>query len=257
MRARFAVCLCTGLAFVLNAFAYADVPAASTWRVSWLRVTLGEPMAAVSARLGDPLTDEDLGSGLRAARYMAGNPPVFLGVVHKSGNVVEISARAAPWAMSNSVTDPFGVALGMSEDAVVRLRGKPDATDNDAQVDRLLYGHNERWKYVIEHGKVAMILLAAPMDEIDRLAPSDMPVRHSGGSFSNAIVVKASNEENGVRFEYAYVALNACAAPQTPHTLNQALVQKGAHPFDVLTVVCGSITTPKTYYFDISSFFGK
>ena len=235
----------------------AETPPAWT-SVTFGGVKLGEPMSAVRARLGDPVHDEDLGKGFLKARYLGDHNHVYLGVTHKNGNVAMVSLTPTPWSNEAAAADPFGVKFGITEDALVRLRGKPDSTDNGDGANRLLYGTSARWEYVIKDGKVSMITLIAPPAELAALPATVVPAAHQGASFRDAVVVIASNEIDGVGWEHIYVNDNACTGQGKPAFAGQALSTHGSHAYDIITVTCGGDKkTSRDYIFDITAYFGK
>lgn len=82
--------------------------------------------------------------------------------------------------------------------------------------------------------------------------------RYSGGdgtSFKKAIIIKASNSNDGIRAEYEYLDEKYGRRGFGYQVVSQALSYNNKKPYDVLTIkVKGK---EMKYYFDISSFFGK
>lgn len=73
-----------------------------------------------------------------------------------------------------------------------------------------------------------------------------------GSSMKEAVIITASTDSESVHAEYAWLRLHAPGA-----TLKtQGLTMNGSHSYDTLEVVLADGSTP-TYYFDISSSFGK
>ena len=78
----------------------------------------------------------------------------------------------------------------------------------------------------------------------------------NGDSFENAVVINADDSDVGVQAEYDYIA-SQCGKPhQDWKPQKQGLRQHEGKPYDVLTIVL-SDGQERTFYFDITSFFGK
>ena len=76
-----------------------------------------------------------------------------------------------------------------------------------------------------------------------------------GTSFSNAIVITASSDEEGVSQEYDYLDKNACLNKGGIKELveQDLLVENLGITYDILTIQCIN-EDKEIYYFDISSF---
>ena len=76
-----------------------------------------------------------------------------------------------------------------------------------------------------------------------------------GSSMKNAIVIKnAKNSRDGVAAEYAYI--EKMHGEDWERRMQALNAQKG-RIYDVITIRIKSDNTTKTYYFDITEFFGK
>jgi hypothetical protein len=73
-----------------------------------------------------------------------------------------------------------------------------------------------------------------------------------GHDIANAIVIKASNERDGVKAEYRWIAEHFPGYKRG----RQALLNQSNRSYDELDFTTAS-GEPKTVYFDISDFFGK
>ena len=237
--------------------ALAAILLAAASATTWLHVSLGEPIAAVRANLGDSLAERDLGDGLTKSLYFVADNAAFLGVDRKNGVVVMISLEAAESPGSPvSVTDPSGIRLGDTEQHVLAVRGTPDSTDNGDGADRLLYGSGAVWHYVFRDGKLVMIILSDAHGVTAVSSGVAEPVLHSGSSVADAIVIKGENAMTGVDWEYAYLAYHPCANGEKQKMLQQAPLSSNKHSYDALKTQCPG-ETPKTLYFDITDYIGK
>jgi putative sensory transduction regulator len=78
----------------------------------------------------------------------------------------------------------------------------------------------------------------------------------TGGSFETAVVINADDTLVGVRAEHDYVAGECGQRGQDWNLEKQSLQTHNGKPFDVLSVKLSS-GQARTFYFDISRFFGK
>jgi len=83
------------------------------------------------------------------------------------------------------------------------------------------------------------------------------PHSHDGSSLRNAIVLHARNEDEGVRSEYEYVAALTCNGGGHWKVTRQALVSAGGRSYDILSATCSDGGAERSFFFDITGFFGK
>jgi hypothetical protein len=76
--------------------------------------------------------------------------------------------------------------------------------------------------------------------------------RGAGSSYATAIIVPATNEIGGVRWEYAYIRAHYPGYK----FMYQALDSHGGKPYDLLTFKAAD-GKQHTLYFDISRYFGR
>jgi hypothetical protein len=78
----------------------------------------------------------------------------------------------------------------------------------------------------------------------------------NGESFETAVVINADNSFAGVIAEYAYVA-SECGQREVDWKLSlQSLQEHNGKPYDVLNITLSN-GQARSFYFDISKFFGK
>ena len=83
-------------------------------------------------------------------------------------------------------------------------------------------------------------------------AKKDLSNDYLGSSIKNAIVIEATNETDGVRAEYVWLAKHYPGYK----TNKQSLLQDNGKYYDLLNITTAS-GEEKDFYFDINSFFGK
>src|SRR6266436_4991156 len=82
--------------------------------------------------------------------------------------------------------------------------------------------------------------------------PSAAATTGTGSSYATAIVVPATNEMAGVKFEYAYIRTHYTGS----QFMYQALSSHGGKPYDLITFKTAD-GKQRTLYFDISRYFGR
>ena len=94
---------------------------------------------------------------------------------------------------------------------------------------------------------LALVSCTAPKSDTGTNAPAG-----DGLSYATAVVIKAKNETDGVRAEYAWINKHY---PQNRRK-EQSLDRNGGKPYDLITILLPDQST-LVLYFDISNFFGK
>jgi hypothetical protein len=236
---------------------------------SFAGVTLGQTAQQLVAERGDPLGDREQ-SGETVYLYLtpAGNLEQFMHV--KAGRVIAVAVSATP-PQDPSQTPPattalpsaLGVTLGDPATAVAAIRkDRFVRTDQTPDGPSSIYSDNHGlfYAFLIVNGKVAQITAQMSNNWVAFLGPSNAkPALHDGASFADAIVIKAANEEAGVRAEYAYLALHACDASGAGKWIapQQSLVTNGGKNYDKVAARCSVNNSSRDFYFDVSSFLGK
>ena len=211
----------------------------------WLGATLGEPEAPVISRLGE-VTVQTQPSGETTGEYALDRARALEDVVFADGRVVAISLRQSPESDERSTLgDPSGIALGMSESAVLRKHGR-------TYRDRSGYV----WTYRFASGKLDAITVSVPARQEVQPAPSPPPL-HGGTSFDDALTNGAVDEASSAHNEEAFMQSTRCNGSGEWRELLQSLVQHNGKPFDVIKAACSAGNQVREFYFDISSSFGK
>jgi hypothetical protein len=232
MRCAAAVVLALGLALAAErAAAQTIVPVPA-----WLGLTFETPAAGLRAVLGDPvrvtrLPDElpagqstASGKPERKARYVISLQPLLFAIVtERYGAVVGIEGYSpvALTAEVPAITDPSGVALGATEEAV--LRAHPDAKHMSSTLGPVIVAHAEP----------------------------------AGDSTATAVLVVAKNEDEGIRRETIWTRFHPCDAKTAWVKGSVATLHERGRTYDAIRYTCPPTGAVRTVYFDITPFFGK
>lgn len=79
----------------------------------------------------------------------------------------------------------------------------------------------------------------------------------SGLTMDEAVVIHASNSMEGIPLEYQFVAKKEGKRGVDWNLVQQSLQQNNDKSYDVLVINLTKNNEEKTYYFDITNFFGK
>jgi hypothetical protein len=239
---------------------------------SWLGLTLETPAAGLRAVLGDPvrvtkLPDElpagqTTTSGVpeRKARYVISVQPLLFAVVtERHGAVVGIEgfSPVPVTAEVPAMTDPSGVALGATEDAV--LKAHPDARRMSSTLGPVLVATiSERYlaSYAFEGGRLNAIdwFARASTDP-----PRDGPplTERTCDSPETAILDLQKTETDGIRWELLWQRFHPCDGTTKWLKSVVATSQQNERRYDAVTLTCPTSGAKRVVYFDITPFFGK
>jgi hypothetical protein len=212
-------------------------------------VTLGESATALVTRMGDPTAVRTDADGTMYTYVTDRSAGQYVAIFFDRNNAVEVHATRIAPAQGAGLT-ALGITLGAPETALASLP-KPDAHGNYPGADGLLYG------FAAKGGIVHRIIAALPRARQTALPASPPATIHGGTSFDDALVIGAATESAGVPAEYAYLDLNPCPGGGTWKPGKQSLFDHGGKPYDVLDVVCSTGGATRSFYFDISRYFGK
>ena len=216
---------------------------------SFAGVDFGASAQSVVTRLGDPAYALDDSGGKRYAWLVDGFAHEYVTVFFTRNSVSEVVVtRSSP-----SSDDPIG-ALGVKIGAPEKTMASLPAPDTDGLIagdGGLLY------HFTAEDGIVHKIFALLPKDVRDALPAAPAALIHGGTSFADALVIGATSETTGVAAEYAYLDLNDCGPGGHWKSKGQSLATDKGKPYDVLDAVCTVGGAERTFYFDISRYFGK
>jgi len=239
---------------------------------SWLGVTLEMPAAGLREIFGDPVRVTKLPDELppgqatggvpeRKARYIISvQPPVFAIISERRGAVVGIEAYS-PGALAAelpAITDPSGVPLGATEEAV--LKAHPDARRMTSSLGPILVATiSERYlaSYAFEGERLNAITWFA---RASTDPPGEGPplADRSGDSTATAVLIVAKNELDGIGRETMWMRFHPCSGT-TPWSKRQVttLHDDGRRVYDKISYLCPPTGATRDVFFDITSFFGK
>ncbi len=216
-------------------------------------VTLGESATALVAQLGEPAGVADKGDmvGLVTYIYLARDGSAMEDVMLVDGNVMSVTVlppagREAPAAVGAT---PAATALG------TWYGGPASSIPSGAQPlsgpDGLLY------RIGATGGVIDYMSAELPEATLRALPVAPKATLHGGLSPADAIVIVAPTEGVGVRFEYVYLALSHCGGSGHWHSTGQALLNQNGRDYDRLDAQCTVGGAKRSFFFDISSYFGK
>ncbi|HEY8313787.1 MAG TPA: hypothetical protein VIG51_06395 [Candidatus Baltobacteraceae bacterium] len=222
-------------------------------------VMLGETVQQLVIERGDPLSTSNQGG---VAEYVyftpTGNSIEFVGV--ERGNVASVEVRPSP--VGDQLTkgdDPSALGVHFGDTAKELLAiGKDRFISAGSAGDGTFRGDDGlEYTFGMTAAKVTTILARLPKDRLDVLpAYTSAPTLHGGASYADALVVKAANEDVGVRSEYAYIMMHPCAGGRWK-TTHQTLDKHDGVFYDKLSAQCDAGKGNRDFYFNISDYFGK
>lgn len=233
------------LALLIAATGATPAPAPAWNQMSWLGVKLGEPLSAVTARMGDPLTvSKD--PQLTKFVYLTEDTNAFETVLSEHGIVTGVRLWSVT-TLPGKTYDPFGIALNDAVDKLVAKRGKPTRQAED--IDGPFDSYQDRdilWVYHIKADQsITSITLSTTDNAIAELPAQPLPTVHSGQSASNAIRIVQPNAGDVKRWEEMFLAIRPCGNNGT--WLIRRTERQGT--VDAVTASCNLGGASQTFYF--------
>ncbi len=213
--------------------------------VSWLGITIGESLASVSTRMGDPVaTAHD--PQLDKFVYLTEDGNAFVTAIAEHGMVSGIRL----WSLTNAAgktADTFGITLGTSDETLKAKRGKPARTGSDIDGPFEAYQDGDTlWLYHLRGDQsVSSITLSTSESALAESAAQPLPAVHSGRSRADAIRVVQPDSAAVQRFEQMYLAIHPCPGGGTWH-IAKTVRQDGV---DVVSTSCNPSGAAQTWYF--------
>jgi hypothetical protein len=228
---------------------------------SWVDVRLGDPIRAVQDRLGDPLRETQMRDGEIALRYLVHDMNALALVYERANRVIAIRLRSNDAAKpASAVTDPAGVSLADSLGTLEQKRGTRSRTITAEGADIAVYYSADGIEsdYELHDGAISAITVSASAGDVRRFVkePGAALVDHDGNSQDRAIVVRQPSEMTGIHWEYVYIAYHPCDGSTRWKVNGQSLIQ-GATVYDRIDVTCPSTGAKRSFFFDITAYFGK
>ncbi len=218
---------------------------------SFLGIRVGESATAVSVKFGAPTFVKTEPDGEYREYNLASG--VALVVKVHDGLIVSVAAGLRP-KMTAKITDPYGVTVGAAADTIQLRRGTPLATLSNGALEYSATpaGH---WFYAIDSGKITDISLTISYEALGLTKTVD--AGRDGSSIGSSIVITAKTEMDGITAEHDYIAKLPCANGGTWLWTNQAVRSAGSSKYDQIDTKCSSSDDVRSFFFDITSFYGK
>jgi hypothetical protein len=231
----------------------------------WFGLAFGTPVVSYRQRLGDPLQVDATPSERKARFWVASGPPVFLIVSERRGAVTGLEAvTEAPLTgpVVSVEADPSGVVLGSTiEEVAQRHRAAQRSTDRDGAVrliDRMDSAHGIVADYRFGNGRLVAAAWFTPASTDGPQLPGAIPFAEPAGeSEGTAILDVQTNDRDGVAWEYLYLRYHPCDAKTAWRISTQSVRQSNARAYGVLEATCPSNGSKRTFFFDVTAFFGK
>lgn len=243
-------------------------PATATWQ----GVTLGEPVSAVTARLGPPASRRKAIMGTYLIEYRTMNGAGTLSLTDGAGVITGIRLIAAdPASLRTPVSDPSGITLGDSADRLTELRGQPQRYDDEGGGEfTSYYGRPSevRWTYGLRNGVVYSIGVVSPYRVVRASgaavsvptprpsnAPTPPPPDASG--LDRAVRVTPDDIATDPQFVYSFVRAVPCGTGDRFAPLGETIFNAHRKNYSRVDAVCASTGEKRSFYFDITLVFGR
>jgi len=218
--------------------------AAALASLTWLGVTIGEPVAQLRVQFGDPLLIRPLGNARVASFLREDDPSAVINVTEEHGMVLAVEYLRERPEQTASLRDPYGVTLGLKSADVQKLRGKPSI-----DVDGVLYYtvQTDGPATVIYHFEDDVLssikLVGSPAsapgdDKLPRLAEA------KGDSYANAILDVSAKPGASIHFRERYFAVRQCDSTDRSTTTEK----RTGKTYSLVTATCDG--KKRTVYFD-------
>jgi hypothetical protein len=222
---------------------------------SFAGVSLGDTRAAVIAERGDPAGSKDDGNGKSHFEYLAPTGGAVELVLFEGDHVSAVAVVLSGFRPSAPSSAPRASGIYLGEPAA-QLGANATSTkltrpaDNGAVYE---FGIDQTRGIV---GSIALERVSGspPPSQMAPLAPIAV---HGGTSMDDAIVVHADSDAIGDASEYFYLALHPCGGAGQWKMDTQALLNHDGKSYDRLDVECTTDGEKRSFYFDITSTFGK
>jgi len=226
-----------------------------------LRDILGDPVRVT--KLPDELpAGQTTASGApeRKARYIVSvQPRVYAIVTERHGAIVGIEgfSPVALTAEMPTVTDPSGIALGATEETV--LKAHPGARRMSSTLGPVVVATiSARYfaSYASEGGRVNAIdwFARASSDLSGDGPPLAEP---AGDSTATAVLVVAKTEGDGIDRQTIWMRFHPCDGTTAWSKQQVSTSHAAGRVYDEIRYLCPSNGATRTVFFDITPFFGK
>lgn len=260
MRPSVAVILAALLYCPTAAFAQTPAPAtpspavSAAARMQFEGVTLGDPLAALTPRLGDPLQLVNLGGSV-IWRYLAGDGAYYLDLLVK--NNAAISVTVVQRMKGARYTDPRGISFGVTSNDVRSKLGAPWRTNtnsDDGSVDLWYRAGDYAWIYELYSDKVGFVQLVAAPAVQNSFAAGPPVAPNDGATVASAIRIRPSSIVFNSIWIDGYLAMNRCGNSghwkETSLDLKADDAGKDPMAYTVIHAQCTDGGAVRVLYFD-------
>ncbi len=239
---------------VLPICAAAQTPAPAPAAISFEGITLGEPMAGLKPRIGDPVRVVQAGHSV-IWRYLQGNGGIYLDVLVR--NDAAYSVTVVQRFQGVAYTDPNGISFGMSADQVRARLGPPTRTStnaDDGSVDLWYRVGEYAWIYELYSDRLGFIQLVASRSVQQGFVPGPPTVPSAGTSLDSAIWIRPSSPLANATWIDTYLAMNSCGNnghwTQTSSNLKPDTAKNDPVTYMVVRARCTDGGAERDFYFD-------
>jgi hypothetical protein len=214
--------------------------------LTWLGMSIGEPVTQARAQFGDPLLVRPLGNARVASYLREDDPAAAINVTEERGVVLAIEYLRERAEQTAGLADPFGVRLGAKIDDVRKMRGKPSIDTGDALYYPIDPEQHATVIYHFDEGILASIKLigspanAAGNDALPHIAEA------KGDSYADAVLDASSKPGASIHFRERYFAVHSCDAAGRSTTTEK----RTGKTYAVMSGICDG--KKRAVYFDIS-----
>ncbi|HTU83557.1 MAG TPA: hypothetical protein VMF61_15620 [Candidatus Acidoferrales bacterium] len=232
----------------------AQSPVPSPAAMAFEGITLGEPIAGLKPRLGDPLAVLTTPSAI-IWRYLQHGGAVYVDVIVK--NNVASSVTVLPRLPGVPYTDTRGASFGMSADQVREKLGVPSRVStnaDDGSVDLWYRSGEYAWIYELHADKLDFIQLIVSPPVAAAFASGPATAPSDGTTLDRAIWIRPSNILVNTVWIGAYLALNACGTNgHWRETGSQLKDDPATHQiaYTIVQARCTDGTAERDFYFDV------
>ncbi len=239
--------LAIAVALMLLASPAPNVSGSPAISASLDNVTLGDPLATIHQRHGDPVSLQEIPKQSQRIWRFLENGNRFLDILERNG--VAVSITVAKYTKEAAFTDQRGISFGTSSDTVTQKLGPPQKVErnaDDGSLDLWYRAPEAATIYEFAAGRLAFEQLLAPREKQDAYPPGPAVQPRGGTSLADAIVASSP----GDRWIRAYFALNACDSNGEWETVSAHSVEKG-YTYEVIHATCSSGNLMRDFYFQL------
>jgi hypothetical protein len=242
------------LVALIPAPALAQTPPPSSSSMAFQGVTLGEPIAGLKQRLGDPVAIVTP-PNVVIWRYLQLGGAIYVDVLVKKNVAASVTVvRRFPGV---PYTDSKGASFGMSADRVRALLGAPTrVTTNadDGSVDLWYRAGDYAWIYELYSDKLGFIQLIASPSIVQSFPAGPAVAPSDGSSLDRAIWIRPSSFLSNSNWIDAYLAMNGCGAngewKQLSLNFKDDPAKQDPLAFTIVHARCTDGASERTFYFD-------